>query len=149
MANNQENYERRTSLPHWVSIFRSQSNSSGEDLSQKADRPQHIGAKAPPSHQAKCQCKSGHPVVAGFPTKLEWGRSHAPIHLGRHSSPRPLHGRCRNPGFRSIFSRCLDNGNLVTMPTEALHTVERAICHCSRSSHLGVKVANKEDQSLL
>ena len=25
------------------------------------------------------------------------------------------------------------------MPTGALHTVERVICHCSRSSHLGVK----------
>ena len=94
-----------------------------------------LSTSAPPSQQAKCQCKSRHPVVVGFPTKLEWGRSHAPTHRGRHSSPR----LCTKPW-------CLDNGNLVT---GALHTVKRPIRHCSRSSHLGVEVANKEDQSLL
>ena len=31
MANNQENYEKRTSLPHWVPVFRSQNHSSREE----------------------------------------------------------------------------------------------------------------------
>lgn len=30
MANNQENYEKRTSLPHWIPVFHSQSHSSRE-----------------------------------------------------------------------------------------------------------------------
>lgn len=33
------------------------------------------------------------------------------------------------------------NGNVVTQPTIAFHTVERAICHCSSHSHVGINLA--------